>query len=66
MSDAAEAEPDALSPETRAELERRGQTIAISSATAKVHAVQLLPGGRMAAASDPRGTGAGGVVEPER
>ena len=66
LPDRLEAEPDALSPETRAELERRGQTIAITSATAKVHAVQLLPGGRMAAASDPRGTGAGGVVEPER
>jgi gamma-glutamyltranspeptidase/glutathione hydrolase len=60
------AEPDALSPETRAELERRGHAIEITSSTAKVHAVQLLPGGRMAAASDPRGTGAGGVVEPER
>jgi len=66
LPDRLEAEPDALSPETRAELERRGQTIAITSATAKIHAVQLLPGGRMAAASDPRGTGAGGVVEPER
>ncbi len=66
LPDRLEAEPDALSPETRAELERRGHAIEITSATAKVHAVQLLPGGRMAAASDPRGTGAGGVVEPER
>jgi gamma-glutamyltranspeptidase/glutathione hydrolase len=66
LPDRLEAEPDALSPETRAELERRGHAIQITNATAKVHAVQLLPGGRMAAASDPRGTGDGGVVEPER
>ncbi|HEY0515091.1 MAG TPA: gamma-glutamyltransferase [Thermoanaerobaculia bacterium] len=66
LPDRLEAEPDALSPETRAELERRGHTIQVNTNTAKVHAVHLLPDGRVEAASDPRGTGIGGVVEPER
>jgi len=64
LPDRLEAEPDALSPETRADLERRGHTILIESYTAKIHAVHLLPDGRMEAASDPRGSGAGGVVVP--
>ncbi len=66
LPDRLEAEPDALSPETRAELERRGHTVLISPATAKIHAVHLLPDGRVEAASDPRGSGIGGVVTPER
>ncbi|HTG32406.1 MAG TPA: gamma-glutamyltransferase [Thermoanaerobaculia bacterium] len=66
LPDRLEAEPDALSPETRADLERRGHTILIESYTAKIHAVHLLPDGRMEAASDPRGSGVGGVVIPER
>lgn len=66
LPDRLDAEPDALSPETRAELERRGQTIRISRDTAKVHAVHRLPDGRVEAASDPRGSGIGGVVTPER
>lgn len=66
LPDRLEAEPDTLSPETRADLERRGQTVLIESYTAKVHAVHLLPDGRMEAASDPRGSGSGGVVTPER
>jgi gamma-glutamyltranspeptidase/glutathione hydrolase len=66
LPDRLEAEPDALSPETRAELERRGHTILISGETAKVHAVHRLPDGRVEAASDPRGSGVGGVVEPEK
>ncbi len=66
LPDRLEAEPDALSPETRAELERRGQTILISRDTAKIHAVHRLPDGRVEAASDPRGSGTGGVVTPER
>ena len=64
LPDRLEAEPDALSPETRAELERRGHTVLISATTAKVHAVHRLPDGRVEAASDPRGSGVGGVVEP--
>jgi gamma-glutamyltranspeptidase/glutathione hydrolase len=66
LPDRLEAEPDTLAPETRAELERRGHTVLIQSYTAKLHAVHLLPDGRVEAASDPRGSGIGGVVAPER
>jgi gamma-glutamyltranspeptidase/glutathione hydrolase len=66
LPDRLEAEPDALAPETRAELERRGHTVQVNMNTAKIHAVHLLADGRAEAASDPRGTGIGGVVEPER
>jgi gamma-glutamyltranspeptidase/glutathione hydrolase len=65
LPDRLEAEPDSLTPETRAELERRGHTVLIQSYTAKIHAVHLLPDGRMEAASDPRGSGKGGVVTPD-
>ncbi|MCP4656907.1 MAG: gamma-glutamyltransferase [bacterium] len=62
-------EPDALSPETRAELERRGHAIAITAAVAQVHAVRWLAGGEggeVEAAADPRGgAGAAGVVRPQ-
>jgi gamma-glutamyltranspeptidase/glutathione hydrolase len=58
------AEPDTFSPETRAELERRGHSIEITEATAKVHAVALYPDGTVAGAAEPRGPGAAGVVEP--
>jgi gamma-glutamyltranspeptidase/glutathione hydrolase len=66
LPDRIEAEADTFSPETKAELERRGHTIQINNTTAKIHAVHLLPDGRMEAASDPRGSGVGGVVVPER
>ncbi|MES1243445.1 MAG: gamma-glutamyltransferase [Acidobacteriota bacterium] len=65
LPDRLEVEPDALSPETRAELERRGHEVYVSDVTAKVHAVRLRADGRMEAASDPRGTGLGAVVKPE-
>jgi gamma-glutamyltranspeptidase/glutathione hydrolase len=65
LPDRLEAEPDALAPETRAELERRGHTLQITTTTAKIHAVHRLPDGRVEAASDPRGSGVGGVVTPE-
>jgi gamma-glutamyltranspeptidase / glutathione hydrolase len=65
LPDRLDAEPDALSPETRAELERRGHEIYLSEVTAKVHAVRVRADGRMEAASDPRGTGLGAVVKPE-
>ena len=65
LPDRLDAEPDALSPETRAELERRGHKVEITAVAAKVHAVHLLPDGRVEAASDPRGSGVGGVVDPE-
>jgi gamma-glutamyltranspeptidase/glutathione hydrolase len=65
LPDRLEAEPDALSPETRAELERRGHEVYVTDATAKIHAVRLRADGRMEAASDPRATGLGAVVKPE-
>ncbi len=66
LPDRVEAEPDALAPETRAELERRGHTIVVNDVTAKVHAVHRLADGRFEAGSDPRGTGMGGIVNPEK
>ncbi len=65
LPDRLEAEPDALAPETRAEMERRGHEIYMSDVTAKVYAVRLRAGGRAEAASDPRGSGVGAVVKPE-
>jgi len=65
LPDRLEAEPDALAPESRAEMERRGHEIYISDVTAKIHAVRLRAGGRVEAASDPRGTGIGAAVKPE-
>ena len=67
LPDQLEVEADTLSPETRAELERRGHKVEVKPTTeiAKVHAVRLLPDGRMEAASDPRGSGTGGVVDPD-
>ena len=65
LPDRLEAEPDALSPETRAELERRGHEVYVSDVTAKIHAVRLRADGRVEAASDPRGTGLGAVVKAE-
>jgi gamma-glutamyltranspeptidase/glutathione hydrolase len=65
LPDRLEAEPDALSPETRAELERRGHEVYMTDVAAKVHAVRLRADGRMEAASDPRGSGVGAVVKPE-
>ena len=66
LPDQLEAEPDTLTPAAVAELERRGHKIKVSTVSAKVHAVRLLPDGRMEAVSDPRGPGVGGVVERER
>jgi len=66
LPDRLEVEFDALSPETRAELERRGHIVLASDATAKVHAVHRLADGRCEAGSDPRGTGASGIVNPEK
>lgn len=66
LPDRLEVEADTFSPETRAEIERRGHKVLVTSTVAKVHAVRLLPDGRAEAASDPRGSGVGGAVEPER
>ncbi len=64
LPDQIRAEPDALSPETQAELERRGHHFKFSRGTAKVHTVRLLADGTMQAASEVRGSGAAGVVTP--
>jgi gamma-glutamyltranspeptidase / glutathione hydrolase len=66
MPDRLDVEFDTLAPETRTELERRGHQIQASNLTAKVHAVRQRADGRVEAASDPRGTGVGGIVTPER
>lgn len=56
-------EPDALSPETRAELERRGHELAIKESITQVQAVRLRADGTFEAGGDPRkGGGHGGVV----
>ncbi|MFL6197480.1 MAG: gamma-glutamyltransferase [Thermoanaerobaculia bacterium] len=68
LPDQLEGEPDTLAPETRAELERRGHKVEVSTlrTSAKIYAIHLLPDGRMEAARDSRGSGLGGVVNPER
>ncbi len=66
LPDRLDAEFDTLSPETRADLERRGHTINVSDLTAKVHIVRRLADGWVEAASDPRGSGTGGIVNPAR
>ncbi|MEA2691542.1 MAG: gamma-glutamyltranspeptidase / glutathione hydrolase, partial [Acidobacteriota bacterium] len=66
LPDQLDAEPDALTSEAVADLERRGHTVKITTDSAKVHIVRLLADGRMEAASDPRGPGVGGVVTPEK
>lgn len=67
LPDLTEAEADALSPETRAELERRGHTYKVvpPEEIAKIHAVRRRADGRLEAASDPRSTGNGAVLAPE-
>ncbi len=66
LPDQLQAEPDALTLEVIAELERRGHKVKINPASCKIHIVHLFADGRMEAASDPRGTGVGGVVVPEK
>jgi len=57
-------EDDALSPETRIILEGLGHGIELLEWGAKVNVVQGLEDGRLAAAADPRGPAAAGVVNP--
>lgn len=65
LPDAILAEPDALSPETRAELERRGHRVEVTGdAAGRSNAVRRLADGSVEAAVDPRGPGAAGVVTP--
>jgi gamma-glutamyltranspeptidase/glutathione hydrolase len=66
LPDELEAEPDALSPETRAVLLGRGHVIKVAHETAKVNAARALPDGTAEAAVDPRGPGTAGVVREGR
>jgi gamma-glutamyltranspeptidase/glutathione hydrolase len=58
------AEPDALAPETRTELERRGHQVTSRDRLGIVNAVRRLANGEVEAAADPRGPCAAGVVSP--
>ncbi len=66
LPDQIEVEPDTFSPETRAELERRGHVIQPAIQSARVFAIHRLPDGRIEAAGDPRGPNGAAVVDPER
>ncbi|HEX5761086.1 MAG TPA: gamma-glutamyltransferase [Thermoanaerobaculia bacterium] len=70
LPDRLEAEADALAPETRAELERRGHAILVPKPKdiPKLTAVRRLAGGRVEAATDPRGAAprdGAGVAAPD-
>lgn len=65
LADQIEIEPDTFSPETRAELERRGHALAPAVLSARVFAIHRLPDGRVEAAGDPRGPNGFAVVDPE-
>ena len=64
MPDFLFTELDALSPETARALERRGHELRVTNQIGEVSAVRLMDEGIVAAAQDPRGPGAGGVVRP--
>ena len=64
MPDEIVAEPDALSPETVDELERRGHHVRMVPAMCEVHAVRRSRDGLCEAAADPRGPGSAGIVAP--
>jgi len=64
MPDYLVTEMDALSPETARALERRGHELRVVHQIGEVSAVRRLDEGMVAAAQDPRGPGAAGVVRP--
>ncbi|HPA80031.1 MAG TPA: gamma-glutamyltransferase [Thermoanaerobaculales bacterium] len=64
LPDAIFAEPGALSPETAAELVRRGHQLREIEAIGDVNAVRRWADGAVAAAADPRGGGAAVVQRP--
>lgn len=69
LPDHIEADPDALSPETVTELERRGHTVVTTGVPVKINAIRYQSngqsGGLVEAAADPRGPGVGAVTRPE-
>ncbi len=64
LPDRLEVEADALAPETRAALERRGHEVSVREAVGEVCAVRRFADGTVEAAADPRGPGAAAVVRP--
>lgn len=60
------AEPLALVPQARAELERRGHVVREVRQLGEVHAVRRFADGRCEAAADPRGPGAAAVLPRAR
>jgi gamma-glutamyltranspeptidase / glutathione hydrolase len=64
LPDKLTVEPETLTAQARAALERRGHRVEVMSPSfmAKIHAIRVLPDGRMQAAADPRSTGNGAVV----
>ena len=56
------AEKDALSPGTRADLERRGHKVRLTDGLGEVAAVRVLPDGRLEAAADTRRDPGGAAV----
>jgi len=64
LPDRLEVEADALAPETRAALARRGHEVTIREAIGEVCAVRRFADGTVEAAADPRGPGAAAVVRP--
>ena len=64
LPDEVAAEADALSPESRAELERRGHRVRTVPRLGEVHAVRRWADGQVEAAADPRGPGSAAVVAP--
>ena len=63
MPDQIAVEPDAFSPETAAELERRGHKLKDRSRLGEVNVVRVTSDGIVEAAADPRGPGLAGVVQ---
>ena len=59
------AEDDALSPETRAELIRRGYSITRKTAIGLVQVARRTGDGRCSAVADPRGPGSAGVIQAQ-
>jgi gamma-glutamyltranspeptidase/glutathione hydrolase len=64
LPDELRVEPDALSPETRAELARRGHEIVVWERLGGVPVARRRGDGLLEAAVDPRRPGAAGVVQP--
>jgi len=66
LPDRLEAEADALAPETRTELERRGHTVVLTELrkTPKINVARCAKDGLCEAAADSRGPGGAGAAQP--